>query len=62
MRKVLFLLVALLTTLSLQAQTIKKGNKFWDGQRLYIVQEVRMDKYVYNSRKERIKMQFSPCF
>ncbi len=47
MRKVLFLLVVLLATLSLQAQTIKKGDKFWDGRSLYTVQEVRMGTIVY---------------
>lgn len=47
MRKVLFLLVVLLATLSLQAQTIKKGDKFWDGRSLYTVQEVRMETIVY---------------
>ena len=31
MKKVLFLFMALMATLSLQAQTIKKGDKFWDG-------------------------------
>lgn len=47
MRKVLFLLVVLLATLSLQAQTLKKGDKFWDGRSLYTVQEVRMGTIVY---------------
>ena len=31
----------------MQAQTIQKGNKFFDGQTLYTVQEVRMGKIVY---------------
>lgn len=31
----------------LQAQTIKKGDKFFDGRSLYTVQEVRMGKIVY---------------
>ena len=56
MRKVLFLLVALLATLSLQAQTIKKGDKFWDGRSLYTVQEVRMDKYVYMTNSQYDEM------
>lgn len=47
MRKVLFLLTALLTTMFLQAQTIKEGDKFWDGSTLYTVQEVRMGTIVY---------------
>ena len=32
---------------SIQAQTIKKGDKFFDGQSLYTVQEVRMGTIVY---------------
>ena len=47
MKKVLFLFMALMATLSLQAQTIKKGDKFWDGRSLYTVQEVRMGTIVY---------------
>ena len=31
----------------MQAQTIKKGDKFFDGMSLYTVQEVRMGKIVY---------------
>ena len=38
---------ALLATLGMQAQTIKKGDAFFDGNSLYTVQEVRMGKYVY---------------
>lgn len=37
MKKVLLLLTVLLTTLGVQGQTIKKGDKFWDGQKLYTV-------------------------
>ncbi len=59
MRKVLFLLVALLATLSLQAQTIKKGDKFWDGRSLYTVQEVRMGTIVYmtNSQYDELTLE-----
>lgn len=32
----------------MQAQTIKKGDKFFDGMSLYTVQEVRMGKIVYD--------------
>ncbi|MBS7322665.1 MAG: hypothetical protein KIG78_04030, partial [Bacteroidaceae bacterium] len=31
----------------MQAQTIRKGDKFFDGMSLYTVQEVRMGKIVY---------------
>lgn len=34
-------------TLSTQAQTIKVGDKFWDGSGLYTVQEIRMGTIVY---------------
>lgn len=47
MKKVILLLTVLLTTLGVQGQTIKKGDKFWDGQKLYTVQEVRMGTYAY---------------
>jgi len=49
MRKTLFaiIMLCLFILCNLQAQTIRKGNKFWDGYTLYTVQEVRMDKYVY---------------
>ena len=56
MRKVLLLLTVLLTTLGVQAQTIKKGDKFWDGRSLYTVQEVRMDKYVYMTNSQYDEM------
>lgn len=36
----------------MQAQTIKKGDKFFDGMSLYTVQEVRMGKYVYMTSNE----------
>jgi hypothetical protein len=40
-------LMACCSILSTQAQTIKKGDKFWDGNSLYTVQEVRMGTIVY---------------
>ena len=36
----------------MQAQTIKKGDKFFDGMSLYTVQEVRMGKIVYMTSNE----------
>jgi hypothetical protein len=36
----------------MQAQTIKQGDKFFDGITLYTVQEVRMGKYVYMTGNE----------
>lgn len=40
-------LMLLLAVMTVQAQTIKVGNKFWDGESLYTVQEVRMGTIVY---------------
>lgn len=40
-------LMACCSILSTQAQTIKKGDKFFDGNSLYTVQEVRMGTIVY---------------
>lgn len=45
--KNLLLAFMLLCGVMLQAQTIKKGDKFFDGSNLYTVQEVRMGKIVY---------------
>lgn len=47
MRKTLMLMVTMLVATTMQAQTIKKGEKFWNGASLYTVQEVRMGTYVY---------------
>ncbi|MCR4603553.1 MAG: YARHG domain-containing protein [Prevotella sp.] len=49
MRKTTFAIIVLClcSLCSIEAQTVRKGNKFWDGYTLYTVQEVRMDKYVY---------------
>ena len=46
-RLFLIMMAALLTVLGVQAQTIKKGDKFFDGSNLYTVQEVRMGTIVY---------------
>lgn len=46
-KTVLAMILALLATMGLQAQTIKKGDKFFDGSSLYTVQEVRMGTIVY---------------
>ena len=46
MKKLLFSLF-LMCVATLQAQTIKKGDKFFDGSNLYTVEEVRMGKIVY---------------
>lgn len=40
-------LMACCSILSMQAQTIKKGDRFFDGWNLYTVQEVRMGTIVY---------------
>ncbi len=47
MKKIIFLLLISLTALFAQAQTIRVGQKFWDGERLYTVKEIRMGKYFY---------------
>lgn len=48
MRTILLTIILCACTLcGMQAQTIQKGNKFFDGQTLYTVQEVRMGKIVY---------------
>ena len=43
----LTLLLFVLGAFGLQAQTIQKGNKFFDGEILFTVQEVRMGTIVY---------------
>ena len=47
MKKIIFLLLISLTALFAQAQTIRVGQKFWDGESLYTVKEIRMGKYFY---------------
>lgn len=48
MRTILFTFILwACALLGMQAQTIKKGDKFFDGISLYTVQEVRMGKHVY---------------
>lgn len=48
MRTILLTLILCACSLcGIQAQNIKKGDKFFDGITLYTVQEVRMGKYVY---------------
>jgi hypothetical protein len=52
MKKVLFALMMLCAVMTLQAQTIRVGNKFWDGYSLYTVQEIRMGSIVYMTTKQ----------
>lgn len=47
MKKVLSIMLCLCAVVTMQAQTIKQGDKFFDGLTLYTVQEVRMGKYAY---------------
>ena len=47
MRKLLSISLLLAITVTAGAQTIQKGNKFFDGKALYTVQEVRMGTIVY---------------
>lgn len=53
MRAILLTIILWACTLcGMQAQTIRKGDKFFDGISLYTVQEVRMGKYVYMTSNE----------
>lgn len=57
MRRVfLTMMVVLLAVLDMQAQTIKKGDKFFDGNSLYTVQEVRMGTIVYMTTSQDDEM------
>ena len=47
MKKIIFLLLISLTAAFAQALTIRVGQKFWDGESLYTVKEIRMGKYFY---------------
>lgn len=47
MKKIIFTTFCLLFTLCASAQTIQKGDKFFDGECLFTVKEVRMDRIVY---------------
>ena len=51
MKKVLFSLVVLCAAMMVQAQTMRVGNKFWDGYSLYTVKEIRMGTIVYMTTK-----------
>ena len=42
MKKFVFMLLVSLAAAYAQAQTIRVGNKFWDGESLYTVKEIRM--------------------
>lgn len=46
-KNLLSIIVVLACTLAVQGQTIRKGDKFFDGSALYTVQEVRMGSIVY---------------
>ena len=55
MRKSIMIISALMmlfAVMTVQAQTLKVGNKFWDGGSLYTVQEVRMGTIVYMTTKQ----------
>ena len=47
MKKFVFMLLVSLAAAYAQAQTIRVGNKFWDGESLYTVKEIRMGKIFY---------------
>ena len=51
MKKVLFSLMVLCAAMMVQAQTMRVGNKFWDGYSLYTVKEIRMGTIVYMTTK-----------
>jgi len=48
----LLLVLLIMCATAVQAQTIRVGNKFWDGENLYTVQEVRMGTIVYMTTKQ----------
>lgn len=47
MKKVLSILLCMCAIFAVQAQVIKKGDKFWNGTVLYTVTEIRLGKIVY---------------
>jgi hypothetical protein len=49
MKRVILALMVLCAGMATQAQpqTIHVGHKFWDGDNLYTVKEIRMGKYFY---------------
>jgi len=52
----LVVLFELFSFSGIQAQTIRKGDKFFDGMELYIVREVRMDRIVYMTTRHDTEM------
>jgi len=56
MKRLLLALACLLAIFSLRAQTIQKGDRFFDGIEIFTVQEVRMGKYVYMTTSEDNEM------
>ncbi len=47
MKNLFSIITMMLFAVCVHAQTIRKGDKFFDGATLYTVQDVRMNKYVY---------------
>ena len=47
MKKIAFILITSFISTLLQAQTIHVNHKFWDGENLYTVKEIRMEKIFY---------------
>ena len=47
MKKILSIMLCLCAVMAVQAQVIKKGDAFWNGNVLYTVEEVRLGKIVY---------------
>jgi len=52
MKKTIFLMLSFLAVISAQAQTIRLGQKFWDGESLYTVKEIRMGKIIYMTTRQ----------
>ncbi len=52
MKRIVFSLMMLFAVTMAQAQTIRVGNKFWDGESLYTVKEIRMGKYYYMTTRQ----------
>ena len=47
MKRLFLALLILCAGMTTQAQTIRVNHKFWDGDDLYTVKEIRMGKYIY---------------
>lgn len=56
MKKVLTTMMLLCAMMMAQAQTIRVNQKFWDGESLFTVKEIRMGKYVYMTTEQYFEL------